>query len=196
MNAQHVWQAQLIEAPRMSLAYVRHAASDFDRRRRLRAALSYGICIATCGFLGFTAWAGASGKPLMLAGLACFALFMLYAAYRLHRHVTLESSPADAGVFDTLRYQRRQLERQRDWRRGSWRLILPAVLPGYALELASMYFEIDPVPWKSMGFVVLTLIMSVGLTAWSGERQARSSQREIDALDSLADDPGASAQDG
>jgi hypothetical protein len=126
--------------------------------------------------------------PALLPGLVCFGLFALYCIYRMHRHVAAESSPADAGVLDTLRYQRRQLERQRDFRRGSWRWQFWGVLPGYALTLASMYFENDPVPWVYMGFVVLVLILGLGLQAWSGERGARRSQREIDALDSLAGD--------
>lgn len=188
MNAQQVWQAQAIDAPRVSLAYVRHVASDFDRRRRQRAAIGYGVCIMACGYWAFMAWRFFATKPLMLAGLVGFGFYALYAVYRLHRHVSSESSPADAGVFDTLRYQRRQFERQRDFRRGSWRWQSWAVLPGYALMLASMYFENDPAPWKYMGFAVLLLVVGMGLTAGVGELQARSSQREIDALDSLAGD--------
>jgi hypothetical protein len=44
------------------------------------------------------------------------------------------------------------------------------------------------VPWKSIGFAVLVLILGMALQAWSAERGARRSQREIDALDSLAGD--------
>ncbi len=59
-----------------------------------------------------------------------------------------EPAPADAGVLDTLRYQRRQLERQRDLRRRSWRWWGLPMLPGMALMLASMIIEQDPVPWR------------------------------------------------
>jgi hypothetical protein len=183
-----VWQSQAVDAPRISLEYVRHVASDFDRRRRLRAVPAYVIWILTCGWFCLIGKQFLHTKPLGLAGLVCFGLFALYCIYRMHRHVAAESSPADAGVLDTLRYQRRQLERQRDFRRGSWRWQFWGVLPGYALTLASMYFENDPVPWVYMGFVVLVLILGLGLQAWSGERGARRSQREIDALDSLAGD--------
>ena len=189
MNAQQVWQAQAIDAPRISLAYVRHMANDFDRRRRLRAVPGYVIWILSLGLYGVLGAQFLHAKPLGVAGLAGFGFFALYCIYRLHRHVSAESSPADAGVLDTLRYQRRQFERQRDFRRGSWRWQFWAVLPGYALTLASMYFEVDPVPWKSIGFAVLVLILGMALQAWSGERGARRSQHEIDALDSLARDP-------
>ena len=189
MNAQQVWQAKAIDAPRISLAYVRHMASDFDRRRRMRAVPGYVIWILVCVMYVFLGKQFLYTKPLGVAGMAGFGFFALYCIYRLHRHVSAESSPADAGVLDTLRYQRRQFERQRDFRRGSWRWQLWAVLPGYALTLASMYFEVDPVPWKSIGFAVLVLIVGMWLQKWSGERGARRSQREIDALDSLARDP-------
>jgi hypothetical protein len=186
MNAQQLWQAQTIEAPRMSPAYVRHVASDFDRRRRLRAVPGYLMCLVTCGVLALLGRQFLHTKPLMVAALACFGLCNLYWIYRLQRHVTAESSPSDAGVLDTLRYQRRQFERQRDWRRGSWRWMSLSVLPGYLLELASMYFENDPVPWNWMGVAVVVLVGSIGLAARLGGLQARASQREIDALDSLA----------
>ena len=189
MNAQQVWQAQAVDAPRISLAYVRHIATDFDRRRRQRAVLGYFLCVGACVWWAFCAWKFFSTKPLMLAALLCWGGYALYALYRTRRHVSAESSPADAGVLDTLRYQRRQLERQRDFRRGGWRINL-AVLPGYALLLASMYFENSPpASWRHIGFAALFLVGALALAAWAGERQARRSQREIDALDSLAGDP-------
>jgi hypothetical protein len=188
MNARQVWQAQAIDAPRVSLAYVRHVASDFDRRRRQRAALGYVLMLGAGAFNAVIAWQFLQTKPLAVAAAACLVLFVPYFIFRLHRHVVAESSPGDAGVLDTLRYQRRQLERQRDWRRGSWRWMLPGLLPFYGFSLSSLYFENDPVPWKLVGFMVLVLIASFGLSILEGERKARQSQREIDALDSLASD--------
>jgi hypothetical protein len=189
MNAQQVWQTQEIDVPRISLAYVRHVASDFDRRRRLRAAAGYVFTLVICAIQGFMVWQFYARKPLAALAGACTVLGLLAAMYRLYRHVSRESSPADAGVLDTLRYQRRQLERQRDWRRGAWKWNLGAILPGYLLILASLYFENDPVPWKQMAFAVLLLCVGAVLEVRSGKRKAQLSQREIDALDSLARDP-------
>ena len=186
MNAQQVWQAHSIEAPRMSLAYVRHAAIAFDRRRRQRAVLVGVIMFGAGAFNGFVAWPSLHSKPLAMAAAACVVLFALYFVFRLYRHVGAESNPVDAGVLDTLRYQRRQLERQRDWRRGSWRWMLPGLLPFYGFLLASLRFENDPVPWKSIGSLLLVMTTSFVGAALAGERKARQSQREIDALDSLA----------
>ena len=74
----------------------------------------------------------------------------------------------------------------RDWRRGSWRWMLPGLLPFYGFLLASLRFENDPVPWKSIGSLLLVMTTSFVGAALAGERKARQSQREIDALDSLA----------
>lgn len=186
MNAQQVWQGQSVAAPRMSLAYVRHVASDFERRRRQRAVFGYVVMLGAGAFNAFATWQLVHTRPLAVAASVCAVLFVLYFVVRLYRHVSAESSPADLGVLDTLRYQRRQLERQRDWRRGMWRWMWVGLLPTNAFSLASLYFEVHPVPWKSIGFLALVIIASLGLVAREGERKARQSQREIDALDSLA----------
>jgi hypothetical protein len=186
MNAQQLWQAQANESPRISLAYVRHGAGSLERRTRWRNAIEYGTGVFALAFLGFCAWKYIELQPLMSASLACMALWTLYYMYRWHRHAAAQASPADAGVLDTLRYQRRQFERQRDLRRGSWRWWGPPMLPGFVLMLASMYFEWNPVPWTLMGLMVVVLLLGMALAAGFLEWEARRFQREIDALDSLA----------
>jgi hypothetical protein len=188
MNAQQVWQAQSIEAPRMSLAYVRHVASDFERRRWLRAAFGSVMLLGVCGLYTVQAWLMFSTKPLLAAGSVCIVLGMLYVLYRLYRHLTTEPNPGDVGVLDTLRFQRRQLERQRNWRRNGWRWVIAALLPGWVLLVASLYVEHDPVPWRTIGATILMFIAAMVLSILHGEWKARRSQREIDALDSLAGD--------
>ena len=188
MNSQDVWQAQEIVAPRVSLTYVRHIATDFERRRWLRAGLSSIALVIVCGLYASLAWRSFSTKPLLLSASMCMILGMLHVLHRLYRHIFVEASPTDAGVLDTLRYQRRQLERQRDWRRNSRWLAVRVLSPSYALILASLYFEHDPVPWTSIGKALLIFLAGAVLTFLNGERKARQSQREIDALDSLAGD--------
>jgi hypothetical protein len=188
MNAQQVWQAQAIDTPRVSLEYVRHAAGDFDRRRRWRALPGAVAVLGVCALYAHMAWQVVHTKPLLTAGSVCMVAGMLYCIYRLYRCVAAESSPVDAGVLDTLRYQRRQLERQRDWRRNSGRRTILAILPGYSLLMASLYFETDPVPWRSLATSIVLLALAIVLTVVTGEWKARQTQREIDALDSLASD--------
>ena len=186
MTPQQLWHSQAAVAPRISLEYVRHGASSLERRIRWRNALEYGGFVIACGLFGSSAWQALAFRPLMAAAAVCFVLSALYGVYQRHRIAGAEPSPADAGVLDTLSYQRRQLERQLDWRRRGWRFALLILLPGCALALASAYFEHDPVPWERMGLVVLMVCVATGAMVWRSELGARRLRREIEALDSLA----------
>jgi hypothetical protein len=59
-------------------------------------------------------------------------------------------------------------------------------LPAYALFIASLIIEMDPVPWIGVAFLVGWLLLGGGLFVWYLESEARRFQREIDALDSLS----------
>jgi hypothetical protein len=186
MNAQQAWQSQTTEAPRISLDYVRHRTQSFERRARWRNAAEYAF--ATFGFCYFCwhAWFSLASKPLFAAALVWSALYCVYGAIQWHRKARVQAAPADAGVFDTLQYQRRHLERQRDARARSWRWWLPPALPGFGLLIASLAIEspsgVDARFWLLVAWIVFA--MAAGI--WIYERDARRLQREIDALDSLA----------
>jgi hypothetical protein len=186
VNAQQLWQSQATDAPRVSLDYVRHGARAFERRILWRNAFEYAgalLGIASCSIVATDIW---SHRPLFAAGIAWFALFMLYAAIQWHRKAGRKVAPADAGVLDTLRFQRRHLERQRDARRGNWRWWLPPYIPGAALLIASQLTEIpDPFVWRTP-FLIVWLVLGIVGGIWFYEHGARRLQREIDALDSLA----------
>jgi hypothetical protein len=184
MNVQQVWLAQSSQAPRISLEYIRHQAISLEHGIRNRTVLSYIISVSACGFWAWVAWARFSGQPLMLAAIAWYGLFALYGMYRQNRYAVLQVNPADAGVLDTLRFHRKQLERQRDFRRGAWRWALPAVLPGLVLQLAASI--VYSWPTKSIEFLIVVTTLGLVLAVAVGEFQARRTQREIDALDSLA----------
>jgi hypothetical protein len=187
MTPQQIWHSQSAGAPRISLEYVRHNASNLERRIRWRNALEYGGCVIACALFGSSAWQELAEKPVRAAAAICFGLFALYGVYQRHRIAGAEPGPADAGVLDTLRYQRRQFERQLDWRRRGWRYGVLILLPGFALAMASAYFEYDPVPWSRMGVAVLMAFGAAGAMAWRSELGARRLRREIEALDSLAE---------
>ncbi len=187
MNAQHVWLAQATEAPRISLEYIRHQATSLERGTRRRAVWAYIIYAAAIGFSGWSvasAWQVFMTKPLMMASLVCNALFLIYVIYRLNRHVAAQASSDDAGVLDTLRFHRRQLERQRDYRRGVWRWALLGLLPGMVLQVAALIH--DSLPWWQIGLLVGFMGLCVAFEYAVGKYRAGLSQREIDVLDSLA----------
>ncbi|HET9474388.1 MAG TPA: hypothetical protein VFO82_10870 [Steroidobacteraceae bacterium] len=187
MNVQQVWQAQATEAPRISLAYVRHRAGSLERRTRWRNALEYSVGVMAIALFIFSgAREVVAQKPIMVAAHGCFVLWALYYLYSWRRLASVQVVPAEAGVLDTLQYQRRQFERQRDARRGSWRWWGLPMLPGFALLMTSLVLEHDPVPWHVIGLVTGWTIVGSAIAAWYLEYEARRFQREIDALDSLA----------
>ena len=188
MNAQQVWQAQSIDAPRISLDYVRYQVGEFERRRRARARFGYGVLVLAGCLQLFAIWQFAGTKPLLALSSVCFVIMIVSSVLRLYRHLSAESSPADAGTLDTLRYQRRMLVRQRDYRRNDARFAIPAVLPGFLLLFASQIFENDPVPWMAMFRTGVVMVVAMVLAVVGCRRKAEASQREIDALDSLAGD--------
>jgi hypothetical protein len=185
MTPQQAWQSEATEAPRISLAFVRHGASALESRTRRRNAFEYFVGLACLGFFGFSITQHLD-RPVMVAALAWFALWCVYYMYQWHRMASAKAAPAEAGLLDCLRYQRQQLERQRDLRRRNWRWWGPAVLPGFALFFASLLTEVKPVPWNEIVFVAVWIIAGSGLGIAFLEAEARRLQREIDALDSLA----------
>jgi hypothetical protein len=188
MNPQQAWQSDPAPAPRISLEFVRHGASALESRTRRRNAFEYLVGVVCLLFFGFSTTQYLDARPLMVAAMGWFALWCVYYMYRWHRMASAVAAPADAGVLDCLRYQRQQLERQRDLRRRNWRWWGPAVLPGFGLFFASMITEVQPVPWNEVGFVVIWIVLGCGLAIAFLENEARQLQREIDALNSLASD--------
>jgi membrane associated rhomboid family serine protease len=186
MNTQQLWQSQEADAPRVTLDYVRHGATAFERRIFWRNALEYVGAAASVAICSFLAWEIRPQRPLLAASVAWFALFGIYAAVQWHRKAGRQVAPADAGVLDTLRFQRRHLEMQRDARRGNWRWWVPPYIPGAALMITSQLTEMpDPLNWRTL-FMIVVLFSSVIGGIQFYERGARRLQREIDALDSLA----------
>lgn len=186
MNVQQVWQSQATEAPRISLAFVRHGASALERRTRWRNALEYGTGVFAGGMAVLVAWQKTSGRPLLLAALICMAVWAVYYMIRWHQLASVVARPEEAGVLDTLRYQRKHLERQRDARRRAWRWLFLPVLPVFALFIASEIVEVNPVSWTKVASLVGWVIVGGGIGAWHSKCEERRFQREIDALDSLA----------
>lgn len=186
MTPQQAWQEQPGEAPRISLEYVRHRARSIERRSYCRNAFEYAGATLGAGGCAWFAWTHQSKLPLMAAGMAWIALYFVYVAIQWNRRAGTQLAPTDAGVLDTLRYQRRQLERQRDARRGNWRWWLPPLVPAYVLFVVSMAVEQGGIRRPEFWLMIGWFAFVTGIAIAVYERTARRLQREIDALDSLA----------
>lgn len=187
MNPQQIWQAQATEAPRISLEYVRNNVRTLDRRTRWRNGLEYGSCVLAIVVSAWAGWQHHAAKPIMLTALCWLSLWCAYYLYVWRRYAAAGAVPEADGVLDTLRYQRQQLVRQRDARANYWRRLGPTLLPGCALMLGSLTIEFDPVPWSAVFFLVGWLVVSLSGITWFMRYEARRFQRDIEALDSLAE---------
>jgi hypothetical protein len=183
MNTQQLWQSQALDAPRISLVFVRHQLGAFRRRTRIFNTLYYiGGTLGT----GFFAWKCAESfraAPLLSAATALWILAALIGTVLERKHIATEEQPAELGVLDALKFHRRQLERQRDARR-MWRPMLLFV-PGFVMLYAHLFFEVTPIPWKDITLKTTVIVCGIWFSIVMMERSARRIQNEIDALDSL-----------
>jgi hypothetical protein len=185
MTTQEIWQLQALEAPRVSAAYMRHRACDLARRTQIRKGLNYAIGVPGVIYIAWCCWRYFLHRPVMVAGLVLILLPLVYVTFRLHRLASAAQVPEDAGVLDSLSFYRRELERQRDARRGNWRWSLPPVVPGLITVLTSFVLELNPIPWALVAIEAILIVGGLSLGVAFYEWSARRLQREIDAFDSL-----------
>jgi len=185
MNTQQLWQAQALDAPRISLDFVRHQSDAL--RRRTQLANAFGCVVGVPG-MTYLAWKCAESfgvEPLLSAATALWVAAGLIGAFLGPAAAPRIALPLEFGVLDALRFHRRQLERQRDARSGSWRWLSLLFIPGHVFLFLSFFLEITPIPWTAIivDAVVITIgtLMAIVMTA----RSSRRFQKEIDALDSL-----------
>jgi hypothetical protein len=183
VNTQQLWQAQALDAPRISLAFVRQQAESWRSWARMRNATNYIACLVLTPFILLQAWLVFSVTPLVSLALVLNVPLCAWLLVRWHRRAAAQEQPAELGVLDALKFHRRQLERQRDVRLDRWRR-WPAI-PGVLLLILAEAIEIKPTPWVGFGvaIVLMTLVLSIAIVV--EERIARRIQKEIDALDSL-----------
>lgn len=185
MNTQQLWQAQALDAPRISLAFVRHQSDALRLRTRMLNALNYIVGIPGITYLAWKCAKSFSVEPLLSAATALWVAAGLACLLLQRRLVASQQQPADFGVLDALKFHRRQLERQRDARRGALRWLPLMFVPGHIMLFASYFVEITPIPWKVIILAAVVIVFFTCIAIVMTERDARRIQKEIDALDSL-----------
>ncbi len=183
MNTQQLWQSQALDAPRISLAFVRQQSDSLRRWAWMRNGINYVGAVAILPFMVWQAWSNFSVAPLRSLAIVLNVPLCVWLLFRWHKRAASQEQPAEFGVLDALKFHRRQLERQRDVRLDRWRRW--PVIPGILIIFVAGAIEITPTPWARFGVaaVVMTLILSIAIVV--EERIARRIQKEIDALDSL-----------
>lgn len=183
MNTQQLWQSQALDAPRISLAFVRQRSESLRRWAWIRNGINYVGATAILPFMVWQAWSILRLAPLRSLAIVLNVPLCLWLLFRWHKRAASQEQPAELGVLDALQFHRLQLERQRDVRLDRWRR-WPAI-PGILMIFVAAAIEITPTPWARLGVaaVVMTLILSIAIAVEG--RIARRLQMEIDALDSL-----------
>jgi hypothetical protein len=185
MNTQQLWQAQALDAPRISLAFVRHQSDALVRRTRMLNALNYIVGIPGMTYLAWKCAESFGVEPLLSAATALWVAAGLSCLFLQRRLLTSQEQPAEFGVLDALKFHRRQLERQRDAGRGLLRWSPLMFVPGHVMLFASYFVEITPIPWKVIILAAVVIVFFTWIAIVMTERNERRIQKEIDALDSL-----------
>jgi len=183
MNTQQLWQA--LDAPRISLAFVRQQSDALRHRLQMRHAFEYIVSAIAVACVVWKVVPLISVKPLVVLSMALWIAGGLVAFYLRRKRFALQEQPAEFGVLDALKFHRRQLERQRDARRGNWRQWLPPILPGVVMFFVALFVDFTPTPWNKIVSCAIWFVFVSAVSIVMNERAARRIQQEIDALDSL-----------
>ena len=183
-----VWQSQAVEAPQLSLDYVRHQANKLnaDVRRQQRASIVSGlVCVVLCAVYLLLPPDAIPGPLERLNALSAAMLFAAAAYIRMQwrRRTQILSFRAEEAVASSLGAYRRELERRRDLYLGSWRWSLwPLLLVAAVLLIGGLLY--NPRPDKVLRYAVGALVVaaSAAMVRWINVRKAREFQRELEAL--------------
>jgi hypothetical protein len=176
MTTQELWQSQTLASPRITAAYLRGRADDSIRRVRQWNAIEYGggvVAVIVAIVLGVT-----STSFWTLTGAALLVISSLVYAWGWRRVATPMATPADLGALDTLRFHRRELERQFSAYRGQLRWVAPLFLPPI---LSIMYGTTGFGP--ELGLAIAFGLLGIAMGVLSSEVRAAKLKREIELLD-------------
>jgi len=179
MTTQELWQSQTLDSPRITTAYLRGRADDSTRRVRQWNALEYGssvVCVIVAIWLGVSStnlWTLTGAVLLVISGLAY--------AWGWRRVATPVATPSDLGALDTLRFHRRELERQYSAYRGQLRWVAPLFLPPV---LSIMYGVTGG--GTELGLAIAFGLFGIAMGVLSSEVRAAKLKREIELLDLMA----------
>ena len=182
MTTQELWQSQSVELPRITPAYLRGRVDDTLRTARRRNWYEYSsLPMALLCVLFFWSWAP---NIWQRAGFVWVVVASLIWVFRWRKVATPAVLPGDLGALDTLRFHRRELERQHVAYRGNrlWGLLfIPSfamcVYGGFVLTGGSVAKLIE---------MCLFVLAGIGVSTWYYEVLIARLRREIELLDLMA----------
>ena len=97
MNTQQLWQSQALDAPRVSLAFVRHQADALRRRTRRNNANYYIVSVAGLTYFGWKCAESFSVEPLLAAATALWIAAGLICLVLMRKRIASQEQPAEIG---------------------------------------------------------------------------------------------------
>ena len=180
-----VWQSQALDAPRVTVEFVRHHIdklnADFRRELRLMYVSIGLIVIVLLTTLSETGdWARVSRIGIILTILGAG-----YLLTQMRRRANELKSQGESGIMQTLEAYRAELQRRRDYYLDSWRWSVWPMLPALlALLGGGAIYDRERGAMHYLMMILLCIVLLV-IAVWDHRRKGRVYQRELDAFETL-----------
>jgi hypothetical protein len=196
MNGNTVWQSQSIEAPRISLQYVRRQAERLNSgiQRELRFGYFGTALSALLGlvavFAPAPAWSAVEVPAVIVWVVQLTALLSFlacgYITFQIRRRGKLQQAVEHEQVMQSLHAYRTALERRRDHYSSAWRWSFWPVIPSVTIVFGGgLLFDERPGKWLRYSLSAVVCAVAFLCAAWVSWRKSAGFQREIDALETL-----------
>jgi len=183
-NMKQAWQSQPTEGVRMSIAEVHAKASTFQSKIFWRNLREYAVAAIVVLFFGYRF--AYTADPFIRAGMALIVAGTCYLVWQLHVRGSSRELPQEAGLSNSIDFQRTQLIRQRDMLANIWSWYLGPLLPGMVVLMAAVgHATVGRVPhaWLFTAIYIGVIVVVFGAIDQLNRRAARRLQRQIDELD-------------
>jgi membrane protein YdbS with pleckstrin-like domain len=181
-----LWQGQRREFAEMSVDEIRKKVQKYRRKVRRRNAIEYVALISVVAFMVFVIWKFPA--PLMRTWAALSIAAVLYIGHQLYKRGAAKMEPADRALTTWLDFHRRELERQRDLMRNSWRWYLGPMVPSLVVWAVAIGIS-NPGHLAHVWRVVAACSVIVAAAfVWVRRTHVRCAlnlQRQIDELDAM-----------
>lgn len=189
-----VWQSQSLEAPRISLEFVRFQAEKLNADFRRQSYLGYAIAIIAAVLVALTMFwqpvvpPSESATLISRLGNLLFLAATVYLIFQIRRRGKMLSFRSNGQVAESLDAYRSELLRRRDYYLESWRWSVWPIIPSLVVFFIG-WMIIDQRPNKLLRYGLLAGFFIVGVlfARWQGKREGRKYQRELDELTTLGD---------
>lgn len=187
-----VWQSQPLEAPRISLEFVRYQAERLNADFRRQSRLGYAIAIIAAILVALTMFWQPLVPPsepatfISRLGNLLFLAGTVYLVFQIRQRGKMLAFRSDGQMVESLDAYRSELLRRRDFYLESWRWSVWPIVPSLAAFLIG-WVIIDQRPNKLLRYGLFAgfFIVGVLLAKWHGKREGQKYQRELDALATL-----------